>query len=43
MLKATGIVIAERLEVKQKPENKRKSKSNKDPWWKRRLVKSMKE
>ena len=34
LLNAVGIVIAERLGVKQKSENSRKSKSNKDPWWK---------
>ena len=43
LLKAAGIVIAERLGIKQKLENNRKSKSNKDPWWKRRLEKNIKE
>ena len=43
LLKATGIVIMERLGVIQKTENNRKNKSNKDSWWKRRLKKSIKE
>ena len=43
LLTAADIVIVERLEVKQKSENGRRSKSNKDPWWKRRLEKSIKE
>lgn len=36
-------MVAEGLGVKQKSENNRKSKSNKDSWWKRRPEKSIKE
>ena len=43
LLQAAGIAIEERLGIKQKSEKNRKSKINKDPWWKRRLEKSIKE
>ena len=43
LLKDAGVVIMERLEVKQKSEKSSRRKSSEDAWWKRRLGKSIKE